>query len=220
MQFLLWPSRKKRPAYAKGQNSKTFAFLDGTMFGEENTEGELTDLELAAAVASGDRQALAAFVEAYHPGVFRYMVSLLLRMEDAEDLAMETMLSAQHSVRRYRGDASLKTWVHRIAYHEFTHWQRRQRLWLPLRHDLTKAERTFADIDDAEAVRHALALLPEKLRQPFVLHEINELPLTEVAAVLNVPLGTVKTHTFQARQRLRELLSHPSEVNYVPALES
>lgn len=180
----------------------------------------MTDVELAAAIAANDRQALAAFVETYHAGVFRYMVSLIRKVEDAEDLAMETMLSAQRSAHRYRGQAALKTWVHRIAYHEFTHWQRRQRPFLPLRRDIAKVENAFAEFDDSEALLQALSLLPDKLRQPFVLHEINELPLSDVASVLNMPLGTVKTRIHQARLRLRELLTPSSEVSYVPVLES
>lgn len=180
----------------------------------------MTDLELATAVAAGDRSALLEFIGRYHPSVFRYMVSLVRRVEDAEDLAMEAMLTAQRKAKTFKGNSSLRTWIHRIAYHEFTHWKRRQRPTLGLSQNLTSPGRPFADIDDAEALRSGLALLPEKLSQPFILHEISDLPLAEVATILNLPIGTVKTRLFQARERLRELLTPLAEVGYVPVLES
>jgi len=148
------------------------------------------------------------------------MVSLVRRVEDAEDLAMEAMLTAQRQAPKFKGNSSLRTWIHRIAYHEFTHWRRRQRSHIGLSPNLTSPGRPFADIEDAEALRHGISQLPEKLSQPFILHEILDLPIIEVAKILDIPIGTVKTRLFQARERLRELLTPPAEVGYVPVLES
>jgi RNA polymerase sigma-70 factor (ECF subfamily) len=139
------------------------------------------------------------------------MRSLTERHEDAEDLAAETVYQAQRKIKAFRGESSLKTWVHRVAYFEFTHWKRRQRLAQRPTPPPCGLVDPYGAVDDAEALRTGLLELPEALRQPFILHEINELQLAEIALILDLPIGTVKSRLFHERKRLRELWSGAME---------
>jgi RNA polymerase sigma-70 factor (ECF subfamily) len=175
----------------------------------------MTDRELAHAVGRGDQSAVLEFVELYHGGVFRYMRGLVPRREDAEDLAIQTMTQAHQKIRGFRGESSLKTWVHRVGYRQFTHWQRRQQSTRSLPDELVSQPKPFDAVHEADALRDVLLQLPETLRHPFVLHEINDLSVEDVAAILKVPEGTVKSRLHSARAKLRELLTSQEEENHV-----
>jgi RNA polymerase sigma-70 factor, ECF subfamily len=175
----------------------------------------MTDEEMAKAMARGDQAALLEFVRLYHDGLFRYMRSLVATREDAEDLAVEAITRAHLKIGSYRGNSSLKTWVHRIGYHQFTHWKRRQRPTESVHDTLLAPARPFESVNEADALQSSLIQLPETLRQPFVLHEINELSLEEISVILELPVGTVKSRLHYARAKLRELLTPQKEETHV-----
>ena len=83
-------------------------------------------------IVSGDRAAGRAFVTEHYPRVYRFLRHLTGREVVAEDLTQQTFLKAWEALPAFRGDASLATWLHRIAYHEYTHWLRGRREELPL----------------------------------------------------------------------------------------
>ncbi|MDR3690513.1 MAG: RNA polymerase sigma factor [Fimbriimonas sp.] len=173
------------------------------------------DRELAKRAAAGDRAASLRFFQTYHVSVFRYTSSLVASPEDAEDLAAEAIVEAHTMLGSYRAGSSLRTWVHRIAFHTYTHWKRRQRRHVRLDDDVCDAHSPFAAVDEAEALTRAIARLPETLSQPFVLSQINELSMEEVGFILGIPPGTVKSRLHYARAQLRELLDPPMELTNV-----
>jgi RNA polymerase sigma-70 factor, ECF subfamily len=164
------------------------------------------DMELARGVARNDDACVAAFFQAYHAGVYRYMFSLTNSVEDAEDLAQDSLLQAKSHIRSFRGDSSLKTWVHRIAYHAFTHWNRRRRPCADLDPRIPDAGEPFGKIDAAQTLLRAISKLGPALAQPLILYEINDLLVSEIALVLDIPAGTVKSRLSAARQRLCQIL--------------
>lgn len=172
----------------------------------------MTDLELARRVAAGDEQAAEEFVRAYYPAIFRLLRHLTGHREDAEDLTQQAFLCARSSIDRFRGGACLSTWLHRIAFNEFAQWKRKRRLTSPLSHDLPMWDPGYASCADGEGLLGALATLSDKLRETFVMHEVEELKLREIAAILRIPIGTVKARLFYARRRLRALLEQEPEV--------
>jgi RNA polymerase sigma-70 factor, ECF subfamily len=173
--------------------------------------GVAEDKELARRAAKGDRAASLRFFQEYQPSVFRYTSSLVASREDAEDLAAEAIVEAHTKLGSFRGDSSLRTWVHRIAFHTFTHWKRKQRNHESLSIEVLEPHSQFGPIDDTEAIRSALSRLPETLRQPFVLCHVNELSSEQVGFILGIPSGTVKSRIHYARAQLRELLEPPME---------
>ncbi len=167
-------------------------------------------MELARGVACNDDASVAAFFRAYHAGVYRYMLCLTDSVEDAEDLAQDSLLQAKAHIRSYRGESGLKTWVHRVAYHTFTHWSRRRKPRVPLTSDLVLHEKSFGEIDAAQSLLKAISQIGSALAQPLVLQEISDLSVEEIARILDIPEGTVKSRLFTARQRLRHLLGESS----------
>ena len=167
-------------------------------------------MELARGVASGDDACVAAFFRAYHPGVYRYMLCLTNNVEDAEDLAQDSLLRAKTQIRSFRGEAGLKTWVHRVAFHTFTHWNRKRKPGGILDSEIVAVGEPFSQVDATQALLAALSHLGPALAQPLVLQEINDLSVEEIGRVLDIPVGTVKSRLSSARQRLRQLLGGPS----------
>lgn len=169
------------------------------------------DLALARRLAERDPIAMEQLVDRHHAPVYRFLKHLTRRVEDAEDLAQVTILRAVSSAGRYDGRASLRTWLLSIAFREFCRFRRR-RLWLPLLTDRPSPD-VFGRLNDGEAILTALSGLPDASRAVFLLHHVEELPVAEVAQVLGIPEGTVKSRLFAARARLRTLLGE--EENHV-----
>lgn len=167
----------------------------------------MTDFELAERIGKGDSEAVTWMVRNHHAALYRFLYQLTRCREDAEDLAIQTLMRARDGAARYDGRASLKTWLHRIAYHEFTRWRRRRRWHLGLGHAPPAEDPAFEQLLEAHRLLDALMTLPDGMRAAFLLHEVQELAVPEVGAVLGIPAGTVKSRLFHARERLRARLS-------------
>jgi RNA polymerase sigma-70 factor (ECF subfamily) len=175
----------------------------------------LTDLDLAARLAEGDPDAGEALVRAHYAALYRFLRPLTRGREDAEDLALQTLQRAREHAARFDGRAPFRTWIYRIAYREYLHWRRRQRWHFSLFAAPPREDSGFGEVLAAEWLREALAQLPEAQGVAFVLHAVEELPLEEIAAITNVPLGTVKSRLHHARLRLQALAQEsPEETAY------
>ncbi len=159
-----------------------------------------------------DRHAFSTLVRR-HQSAVRSLLRRLTCGNDAQadDLAQETFLRAYRGLRKYRGGARLSTWLHRIAYNVFLSSTRRRE---PDRLD----DKVPAAPDrDRPMLRHDLAhalvdLAPVE-RAAITLAFGQEHTHHEVAAILDCPLGTVKTHIARAKEKLRKRLRawEPSE---------
>jgi len=142
--------------------------------------------------------------------VYRFLRYLTSSTIEAEDLCQETFIEADRSLRRFRGESSVRTWLHRIAYRRYLRWLARQRPTAELNYDYPdRAEDTDFQVD----LDRALAGLTQEQRVVFVLAEIELLDLAEVAETLGVPLGTVKSRLSRAKVALRTSLE---ELEYEP----
>jgi RNA polymerase sigma-70 factor (ECF subfamily) len=167
----------------------------------------LHDRGWARRILNGDKVAGERLVAENYPRIYRMLRCLTGCVEVAEDLTQQTFVHAWTALATYRGEAKLGTWLHRIAYHEYTHWLRARRDDVPLE--------AIADLPDLRAVQglktvmlsRALQQLSDEHRETFLLYYVQELSVSEVAAVLDLPPGTVKSRLFTARKLLRNLLS-------------
>lgn len=139
---------------------------------------------------------------------------------DADDLAQETFVRAWRGFSRFRGESSVRTWLHGIALNVIrTHRGKRSRAgqlfqFLSRRDagDEEPMERLPASGDlegqiaARDAIDRALATLPPDLRETLVLRDVQGLDYREISAMLGVPIGTVESRIFRARQRLKPLL--------------
>lgn len=168
------------------------------------------DRAFAQRVAAGEPEACRLLVEGHYASVLRFMRCLTRRREDAEDLTQETFVAARGKIRSFRGEASLRTWIHRVAYRTFTHWKRRQRPSAVLNGSEFAPDAGFVQALDAIVLLDALYTLPIPQRSAFVLAEVQQMELREVAQAMGVPIGTVKSRIFHAKRRLRELIGDES----------
>lgn len=157
-------------------------------------------------ILQGDKAAGERLVTENYPRIYRLLRHLTRNAQAAEDLTQQTFLKAWQGLPGYKGEANLVTWLHRIAYHEYTHWLRAKRPHVPLDEAIELMDpRAFEGLETLSLAR-ALAQLSAELRETFLLFYLQELSVNEVSAILDVAPGTIKSRLFTARQRLRELL--------------
>jgi RNA polymerase sigma-70 factor (ECF subfamily) len=143
---------------------------------------------------------------------FRVAFAVLRNSEDAEDVAQEAFAKAYRNFRQLRDRDSFRAWLVRItwrmAINRVRSNQRRiVRESVPM--ESTRIENPVQSVierERADKLWRAIDALPEKLRMVIVLAGIEEQDIQQVAALLGLPEGTVKSRLFLARQRLRELL--------------
>jgi RNA polymerase sigma-70 factor, ECF subfamily len=172
------------------------------------------DTAILHACRAGEPAALHAFVVLYERTVFAFVSRTLGSGPDVEDLVQEVFLRAFRALRRFdaSGRARLSTWLLTIANRLVIDERRKRRvLVLPLgddhvapAHGTPETERRRAEL--GHAIARAAGQLTAEQRDVFVLAEFHGLEMAEIAQVLSLAEGTVKTRLFRARERLRVLL--------------
>ncbi len=173
-------------------------------------EGEA---DLVRRTLAGDRSAFGILVERYAAQARRVARAVLQDPDDADDAAQDAFLAALTKLDRYDRHRPFGPWLLRIVANAATDRRRRRavRRTEPLDPGLTGGGRQ----PDAEAERRALgarliaalADLPERRRLAVVLFDVEGYAHAEIAEILGVPEGTVRSEVFHARRRLRELLA-------------
>lgn len=174
-----------------------------------------SEMLLARRVRAGDRDACAAFVRAHHADVYRLLARLCRDAYAAEDLTQETFAAAWQGIGSFGGLASLKTWLHRIAYRKFVDWDRRPRL-VQQQQGRSHTEAEFRagapgppEAAEAQEWSRRLSAAVDRLepaeREVIVLHYFQGLSFREIAQVLGQPAGTVKWRVSAALGRLRTM---------------
>jgi RNA polymerase sigma-70 factor (ECF subfamily) len=174
----------------------------------------LRDMALVRRILGGDKAAGEGFVAEHYARIYRLLRHLAGDVENVEDLTQQTLVKAWQALGTFRGESSLATWLHRIAYHEYTHWLRAHREHASLTEAADVPDPHAAHALEAVLVRRALAQLSPEHRATFILYHVQGLSVSEVAIVLDLPRGTVKSRLFIARQRLRELLEDAADASF------
>lgn len=150
-------------------------------------------------------QLFAELLRRYRGPIVNLAYQLLGDRDEAEDVAQETFVQAFLNLERFRGRSNLFTWVYRIAVNACRMRLRRRRP-LPLEAELHATE----GFDEQawvfkQQVDEVLRQLPEPFREVLILREMHELSYEEIAQVLGIPLGTVRSRLHAARQRFADL---------------
>jgi len=180
--------------------------------------GEPSDRDLVERFVGGDRDAFAVLVQRHERRVYNLAYRMLGREEDAHDATQDTFLNAFRRMSSFRGDAQFTTWLHRVAINTCYDALRRRKREPALEMDQSAegdaiphdhAESTAVSID----VQRALLRVPNEFRAALVLHDVQDLPYDEIAEILGVPVGTVKSRIHRGRVALaRELGERPRAV--------
>ncbi len=167
------------------------------------------DAALLRAHVLGDRDAFAELVRRHRDRLWAVALRTLGDREEASDALQDALISALRSADRFRGDAAVTTWLHRIVVNAcLDRIRRRQaRPAVPLA-DTDPPPIMPVDSETALDVRAALARLPQDQRVALILVDIQGYPVSDAAAILQVPEGTVKSRCARGRARLAALLGH------------
>ncbi|MGA8098376.1 MAG: sigma-70 family RNA polymerase sigma factor [Candidatus Cybelea sp.] len=172
---------------------------------------EPADGDLVAMTLRGDSGAFATLVERYDRAVYHLAYRTLHDVEEARDATQEAFFKAFRSLRTFKPGAKFSTWIFAIAYHACCDRLNRRRHFtgdeLPERADPSPSpEHQVIALDEASRLRAAIDALPEKYRTVVTLFHLQGKQYEEIASVLGLPMGTVKTHLFRAKEQLRRLL--------------
>jgi RNA polymerase sigma-70 factor (ECF subfamily) len=176
---------------------------------------ERDDLQLVTASKNGDQDAFSLLVQRYQRRVFNLVFRMLQNYEEASEVTQEAFLAAWQGLPSFRGEARFSTWLYRIAYNcalkQLESRKRDKAL-----HTALQAEQTLETddpkssllelLDNQEMVQEQLSQLPPKYRIVLVLRHLQDMTYEEMAEVLTMPIGTIKTHLFRARNLFKERL--------------
>jgi RNA polymerase sigma-70 factor (ECF subfamily) len=179
--------------------------------------------ELVTELQAGSDSAFDYLVTYYHSSVFNLVYGILSDRADAADVTQEVFLHVFRGIRGFRGGSSLKTWLYRISVRQALNHRR----WCWRHHRL----QTSIDMEDSEhnavlelkdeeatpyeqcaahetqiTVRRALASVPPVFRSAVILRDLEGLSYEEIAEVLEVSVGTVKSRIMRGRRMLKEIL--------------
>jgi RNA polymerase sigma-70 factor (ECF subfamily) len=167
----------------------------------------LDESALIAAARGGDLRAFESLYRALSPGVYGLCLRLVREPAEAQDCLQETFVRAWRRLGEFRGDSRLATWLHRIAVNEAL--TRKRKASTEQRHlSAVDAGKRYVTSDSAtlQDLERAIAKLPERAREVFVLHAIYGYGHEEVASMLAVTVSTSKTQTHRARKLLAAML--------------
>jgi RNA polymerase sigma-70 factor (ECF subfamily) len=189
----------------------------------DHTSEELVFIDRLRA---GDAAAFETLIDRYSGDVYALLFRLTENPEEAGDLTQDTFLRVIRSIRSFRGDSELKTWLFRIAINEsrnrFRWWKRRRRdMTISLDATIGDSETTLADTladrsvspEDTAlmrerecAIKAAIIDIPDVYREAIVLCDVEGMSYEETAAALGVGIGTVKSRISRGREELRRRL--------------
>ena len=176
---------------------------------------ELDETALVAACLAGRAEAFDVIVERHRRAVYQLCYRFVDNHEDASDLAQDVFLRAYRSLRGFRGHASLRTWLHRIAVNVCLNRvgaKAPQTVPIdegePIEAAAESATERMLRAERAARVRAAIATLPRKQRATLILRMYHEMPHQEIADVLGSSVGAVKANFFHALNNLKKLLGN------------
>lgn len=185
---------------------------------------DISEHQLVANAKAGDQAAFSHLVVAYQDRVFNALYRMFGNYDEAEELAQETFVRAYESLGRFRGEASFYTWVFRIAMNTGKSRIRRA----DFRNKPVSLDGSFGDEETslkhqiagdspspsegveqderAEIIKKALDSMSQDARTIVVLRDIEGYDYKDIASLLELDLGTVKSRLHRARLQLAELL--------------
>lgn len=189
----------------------------------------MTEADIIKKCKKGSREAFNKLVSEYQTKIFNMSYNMLSNREDAFDAAQEVFLRVYKNIGSFREQSSFSTWIYRICTNVCTDMLRkRQRsqgvisissssyddedkdMDIP---DLSPTPEEYTELNERQtAVREGLRLLKDEYRTIITLYDIEGLSYEEIANVLQLPIGTVKSRLNRARMSLRKILSKNMEL--------
>jgi len=178
------------------------------------------DLSLIARFKGGDSTAFEEIVLKYQDRIYNLCRHMLGNTHEAEDAAQDTFLKAYQKLKDFRPEASLYTWLYRIAVNTCLDYKKRPFFESLFKKaggdefadeaasDWPSPERLYESKQIGLALHNSIRKLPSKLRTAIVLKEIEGLPYEEIADILEISIGTVKSRISRAREALKGMMKN------------
>ena len=184
------------------------------------TEGKILD-DLIKKIKKGDKATFEALVGEYQVKVFSLCMGLVSNREDALDLTQEVFIKIYRNAKQFKGESKLSTWIYRIVQNTCMDFLRRERRYTPvslpdiLPDSSPSPYELAAAAEDRERVRKALLSLPTDYKSALLLREYEGLSYSEIADILGISEGTVKSRISRARTALAKILTENLEQNSI-----
>ena len=173
---------------------------------------DVHERELVERCRSGDERAFQELVDRYKDLVFALIARTVQDRSRAEDLAQDVFLRIHRGLPYFRGEARLSTWIYRIVANVCLQEPVRPGA-VSLDDERTRArvkpsasDRQFGDLELRDRLEKAIARLPANYRLLIAAHYLQGVQYEDLADALQLPLGTVKTQLYRAKQQLRRML--------------
>ncbi len=176
-----------------------------------------SDLELIEQVSAGNQKAFSEIVRRYERRVFFVVKKMLNDDDESSDATQEVFIKLHDSLKKFRGDANLYTYIYRIATNVAISYLRKRKVRSVVRLDevvtnmLSGGNEPQRESDQEELrklVADAVAALPAQQKQVFVLRFYEELSYEEIAQVMHRSMGAMKANYFQAMKKIGEYLKN------------
>jgi RNA polymerase sigma-70 factor (ECF subfamily) len=181
------------------------------------------DAECVRRVQQGDIDSFEVLVRRHEKAIFNLVYRLLGNYDEAAEVAQDVFLSAFKSIHQFRGEANFSTWLYRIGLNHASTRRKSlnsiQRRQLPLDGTEVIADgavdpaKNVEDKEIQQRVQQALNSLDPEDARIILLRDLQDIPYEEVAAMLDIPVGTVKSRLHRARQALKTSLAPYFQAN-------
>jgi RNA polymerase sigma-70 factor (ECF subfamily) len=186
----------------------------------------LEESAVIAELKAGSEDAYAWLIGEFHQPIYALVYRIVNDPSDAADTTQEVFLKVFRGIKHFHGESTLKTWIYRIALHEASNrrrwWFRHKAQETPIDPEVGEAEfpsearlvdrgespfEQFAHGEVQAVVAEALTHVPEPYRTTLILRDLEEMSYDEIAEVLQISLGTVKSRITRGRDALRKKLA-------------
>lgn len=174
------------------------------------TGDPLSDLELVNLSKQGNTDAFSELVRRHQHIVYNVSYRFMRDQASAEDMAQDAFLKAFRLLKGFRGDCSFSTWMYRVTCSvcltELNRRKRRGEVELLPAHGGEAPDAALDSSDLPEHIRRCVGLLPDHYAQVITLYYLKGVNYEEIADVMAIPMGTLKTWMFRARKQLRKIV--------------
>ena len=185
-----------------------------------NEDKKNEDTELVALAQKGSTNSFNKLIDKYHSRIYSLTYQMTSNREDAEDLTQEIFIKAFEALPRFKGRSSFYTWLYRIGINKTINYRKKRNRNRPLSIDAMDQDITYdevyAELDSKDSpLRHiglnelqvklneAMQRLSLKHRTVVVMHDIEGIPHDEIAKIVGVSVGTIRSRLFYARRQLQ-----------------
>jgi len=189
---------------------------------------ERTDSELVESAMAGDSRAIEEILRRHQPRLRAVCRRILNNDADADDATQNALIAIVRSLSSFDGRSAFSTWTYRIATNAaLDEARRRQRRPSIGREELDttrivdlSSDRVFAALDERDALEKALSTVPEDFRVAVVLRDVADLDYEQIAQVLGIPIGTVRSRIARGRAHLADVLRNRDGVGDRQSLDT